>query len=503
MRLFTQLVSGWPKLAWTAVLTPVSEEIQFLHGPRVEVCEDWAVEAVWAGDFEAGDFDRTDLIFGSGVRCREDQVVFVTSGTIMDRLWYYRKDEKWYVSNSLGALCACADLSLLEDFCYVNDRQSAIRTTWGVESCTGTFPTDSGEGHLIWFHNLIYENGSFREESKSDTAPAFNCYEDYRNFLFETARSLGRNMESSGRSHKVIPLASVSSGYDSAAAAAVAKYAGCIQAVTIKQSSSFWRGSDSGREIARYLGLSCRSYDRQSDYYPHEESFWAASGYSNLLSWTLFDYPEPACLFFIGCYGDAIWDRKKHKEPFGFHVWDDLAMSECRLFQGMLQCAVPFWGMRRVKEIEGITFSEEMAPWTMHNTYDRPIARRLVEEAGVPRGAFAIRKKDTSHEAAFRWPYSRESQARFRQYLASRSLTAPRPFVVRLLRRLAHLESLIYLNITNKLDIRMRVRPWLQLKGLSLLFHWANEELKREYRKGLEEVGMLGKEFNSGRRFHV
>jgi len=485
MILEPQLVSQWPKLAWTAVLTPGSEEIRFLHGPRVEVREEWAVEAVWVGDFEAGDFDRTDLIFGSGVRCREDHVVFVTSGTIMDRLWYYQKDDRWFVSNSLGALCACADLSLQEDFCYVDDRDSVIRTTWGGESCTGTFPTQSGEAHLVWFNNLVYKDGVFSEKPKAATAPSFHCYADYKNFLFETARSLGRNMGSAGRKHKVVPLASVSSGYDSPAAALTAKHAGCTQAVTLKQSSSFWRGSDSGKDIAQQLGLSCRSYDRTSKTYPHEEAFWAASGYCNLLSWTLFEYPEPVCLFFIGCYGDAIWDRKKLKDPFAFQVWDDLAMSEYRLFRGMLQCAVPFWGMRRAKEIEGITFSEEMSPWTMHDNYDRPIARRLVEEAGVPRGAFAVRKKDTSHEAAFRWPYSRQSQARFREYLKRRSHAAPSPFVVRLLRRLAHLESLIYINITNKLDIRTRVRPWLKLKGLSLLFHWANDELKREYQKGL------------------
>ena len=104
----------------------------------------------------------------------------------------------------------------------------------------------------------------------------------------------------------------------------------------------------------------------------------------------------------------------------------------------------------------------------------------------VPRGVFAVYKKDTSHEAAFRWPYSPESQGRFRQYLRKRTLRAPGAFVVRLLRRLAHLESLIYHNITNKLNIRMRLRPWLKCKSVSLLFHWANCELKQMYLNGLE-----------------
>jgi len=164
-------------------------------------------------------------------------------------------------------------------------------------------------------------------------------------------------------------------------------------------------------------------------------------------------------------------------------------MGEFRLSAGMLQCPVPFWGMRHAKEIVNITFSDEMAPWTMHNNYDRPIARRIVEEGGVPRGTFAVRKKDTSHEAAFRWPYSPQSQARFRQYLKNHSLCAPGPLTISLFRRLACVESLIYTNITNKLDMKMRLRPWLGLAGLSLLFHWANQELKQLYLKGLEESG--------------
>jgi hypothetical protein len=486
-RLITRTIARWPKLAWSAILTPGSTDVKFLHGPCMEVTEQWAVEAVWAGDFSEGDFDRTDLIFGSGVRCRGNEVVFVSSGTAMDRLWYCEKECVLYVSNSLAALSACARLSLREDFRYVNDRYSAIRTTWGARKSSRSLPTSSDDVHLIWFHNLIYDGATLREEPKPETAGDFQTFDDYRDFLFEGAHSLRSNLESTARKHKVVPLVSISSGYDSPAAAVVARHAGCREAVTIKQSSSFWRGSDSGRVIAEHLDLNCREYNRTSQTYPHEEAFWAASGYCNLLSWTLIEYPKPVCLFFVGCYGDAIWDRRKIKEPFAIDIWDDLAMGEFRLFVGMLQCVVPFWGMRHINAIQEITFSEEMLPWTMHDDYDRPIARRIVEEAGVPRGAFAVRKKDTSHEMAFRWPYSLKSQASFRQYLSDRSLLAPRPLGVKLLRRLAQIESLIYGNITNKLDIRKRIRPWQKLGGLSLLFHWANQELKQFYQQGLED----------------
>lgn len=490
MKLSPKLLNDWPKLAWTARWTERSDSIDVYHGPMVEIGDGWCVEAVWAGDFMAGDFDRTDLVFGSGIRCRDNQVIFVSSGTAMDRLWYFQKDKTWFVSNSLAALSSCAGLSLIEDFPYASDRNSAIRTTWGAESCVRSFPTQSGEANLVWFNNLVYDGSSLQETQKPDTAPSFKKFVDYQEFLFEGARSLRMNLESPQRRHKVGALASISSGYDSPAAAVVAKHAGCSESVTIKQSSSFWRGSDSGEAIAKHLGLTCRSYNRVAKEYPYEEAFWAASGYCNLLNWTLFEYTEPVCLFFIGCYGDALWDRKRLAEPFTFEIWDDLAMSEYRLFAGMLQCAVPFWGMRHAKEISDISFSDEMEPWTMHSNYDRPIARRIVEEASVPRGSFALNKKNTSHEAAFRWPYSSEVQAKFSHFLNNRGLYAPKPFIVRLLREWAHLRSLLRNNIIRKLGVRRNVLFFPKLAGTSLLFHWANLELKQFYQTGLEESGV-------------
>ena len=63
-------IESWPKLAWVARLPLCAKRVDVFHGPMVEVGSDWCVEAVWAGEFEDGDFDRTDLVFGSGVRRR-------------------------------------------------------------------------------------------------------------------------------------------------------------------------------------------------------------------------------------------------------------------------------------------------------------------------------------------------------------------------------------------------------------------------------------------------
>ena len=113
MKLDPKPVPAWPKLAWVAKLRPGADKITVYHGPCVETSRDWCVEAVWAGKYEQADFDQTDLVFGSGLRCRESGVLLVSSGTPLDRLWYYRGTDSWYGANSLPALLAVTGASLV------------------------------------------------------------------------------------------------------------------------------------------------------------------------------------------------------------------------------------------------------------------------------------------------------------------------------------------------------------------------------------------------------
>jgi hypothetical protein len=302
--------------------------------------------------------------------------------------------------------------------------------------------------------------------------------------LFAAAQRIGANLSDPQRRHRIVPLAAVSSGYDSPATAVVARHAGCRQAATIANSTSFWRGSDSGEEIARCLGMSCRSYRHNRAAYRREETIWAAAGRSGGRNLLLFDYPEPLALFFNGSYGDKVWDRSHHdfSEPVGD---TDSLLCEFRLIQGVFHTVVPWWGIRHAQEINAIGATAEMAPWTLHNHYDRPIARRLIEEAGVPRGLFGVRKKDTSSNVSFYWPHSLESMSLFARYLRDRGLCVPSTAALGLLRRLAHLDNLVATNVTKRLGFDLRLRDRVRFRGQSLLFQWANEELKRRYLDGL------------------
>lgn len=487
MKLHFEKIVKWPKLAWVAKAEQGSQDIIVMHGPCVETGRNWCVEAVWAGDFSKGDFDRTDLVFGSGVRCRDDKVIFVSSGTTLDRLYYSRADGSWFVSNSLPALLACSKISLETGyFQYADDIRSIEE---GLEKYCRRLPARPENIHLMVFHNLGYDGRRFREEVKPDPAPSFQAYDDYHNFLIGTATRLQRNFGHPGRRHKVLPLASISSGYDSPAAAAISKHAGCREAVTIKNASSMTKRTDSGYRVARALGMACRQYNRVKRQYDNEIAIWAAAGVDLDLNLTVFDYPEPLCLFFTGFNGDRIWDRRPHVATEAIEWGGSISghgFSEYRIHKGVFNCVVPFWGVRHAQEIFDITLSAEMKEWSLMSDYDRPIARRIVENSNVPRGIFAYRKAISAMVAnRFFWPHSTKENKSYRDYLAKLRISAPLPGLVALYRFLA------------MLGIKIRETPFLN--GLDphiwfnrfdsrtnhLLFQWANTELRKLYEEGI------------------
>jgi hypothetical protein len=490
MQLEPKLVTHWPKLTWVAELTPDRSTIELLHGPCVETHQQWCVEAAWAGDFGQADFDRTDLVFGSGVRCRDEVAVFVSSATTLDRLWYVGRRGSWYVSNSLPALLAVAGLSLRDDYAGYLADLGTIRH--GVQGYKRSFPTNAEDISAVHFSNLVYTDRQLVESAKPDTATQFASFSEYQSFLLGAAEALSDNISDRRRRAAVEALTTLSRGYDSVAAAVIAKHLGCRNAVTICRSSSLWRGSDSGAEIAPNLGLRCATYPRTASHYPLEESVWAAAGRPGILNWTQFDFPEPLCLFLTGCYGDKVWGRRRREypDPFAGTSLADLGLTEFRLFRGLFHSPIPFWGMRHLAQIQEISFSEEMKAWSLRNNYDRPIPRRLGEEAGVPRRAFGMLKKNTSCEEPFRWPYSPDAADRFTTYLRQRGVCAPTPFQVRLLRYAAATNRLLYGNLLRKLGLADHLGKHLRIRANDMIFAWANHELKQRYVEGLRSANL-------------
>ena len=70
------------------------------------------------------------------------------------------------------------------------------------------------------------------------------------------------------------------------------------------------------------------------------------------------------------------------------------ALSEPRLHVGFVHLPVPYLTARYFPEIQAISNSADMAPWSVGGSYDRPIPRRIAEEAGVPREVLGQAKRE-------------------------------------------------------------------------------------------------------------
>ena len=148
-------------------------------------------------------------------------------------------------------------------------------------------------------------------------------------------------------------------------------------------------------------------------------------------------------MFVSGIFGDRNWNRLKpdkiprlaRSDP----TWTGL--GEFRLRVGFAHVPIPAFGSMSVLHMRAIARSPEMSPWTLGNTYDRPIPRRLLEEAGIPREWFGQVKQGSfttlgiTRETPSRFPSFEEFHAHH-QLRGVRALRAEARYGVRNARRL-------------------------------------------------------------------
>lgn len=479
MKLSFTLNTFLPKLLWIAQCN--SDSVSIIHGPCVEKNDDFLMVGAWAGGYDSGDFDRTDLIVGTGIRFRNNEVIFVTPGNTLDRLVYCFINNTLYVSNSLPGLLATTKLELVEGYDYSRDFETIKK---GIKKCQKSIPTKTEKIDLLYFKNLIYSSGKFYEVDKPNSSPAFTCFNEYYEFLLDTIQSIDKNATSSSRQHKITKISTISSGYDATVASILAKNVGCNKFFTIVDEKSHLPRSDSGEPYAKYLNIHCEKYYRKAKNYRDETATWAATGTIGDLHLTNFDYPEPLSLMFSGFHGDKIWDRQYHAlEEIQRGDISGSRFAEFRLRTGVILLPVPFLGIQNAKMIQDISFSDEMKPWSVFNNYDRPIARRIAESEGIPRKIFAKKKRASSFawETPKPYPLSKSLRAEFIKYAQSKAQTLPSKKLI------------IFWEILNGLHWRMHgvkinfsffdrtFKSWDPFPNRWFFFHWANDKLKSEY----------------------
>jgi hypothetical protein len=408
MELRSQSNAGLSRLGWVATVNRTTGLVTLLHGPLVEVHSNFFIEGVWNGPFELGDFGDTDCVFGTGGIIADDYVRFVTSAATVDYLYYKENRQKVTVSNSLPLLLASVrdalDPQCLE---YPKICNSVMD---GINAYLKDIPTKKGTVRRVTYRNLNVSHKQIWESDK--VLPAkFNCFEDYRGYLRDNYAAIAANARSSARAHPVEILSTQSTGYDTTAVNSIARPYGIDKVFTVSQAkSNFYLAhnddgklpDDDGGSICEAMGLPFIRLNRKAfiEEFDQEALYYCAlhqNQDANLKD--VAKHIKNVTLLLTGTYG-SIWDTKK---AFSNRVVldsdlkrSDLSthgLSEFRLVVGFIQVPLAYIGARRMEDILNITESSEMDSWRLGNTYDRPIARRIAEEAGVPRSLFGQSKK--------------------------------------------------------------------------------------------------------------
>ncbi len=401
MQLSFERLQALPPLAWCARISQSGDQAHVRCGTSVASEARGFFEGAWAGSFSAFDFHRSPTVFGSGGVVEDGRLMIVPPSHTLERVQLLRTEDALLVSNSLPCLLQVADDRL--DPGYGHYARDFARIIDGLPYAITKLPTANERTvTLVYFYNLeIGADLTVRYRDKP-SPPRFSDFASYAKTLTATATQLVANAGDQARPTVYYPLASVSTGYDSVATAAVARGAGCTRAVTFADSRDKRNKTspgDSGVHVAEALGLEIEEFGRE-DYLqgrPAPEcEFWASGLTGEDVVMTAFEAHLPRSLFFTGFPG-TVWDR--HASPGSELRRTDLSgasMSEFRLRIDFVHTPLPFVAARQHPELHRIAQSQELAPYSVGGRYDKPIARRLAEEAGVPRHLFGQRKEAAS-----------------------------------------------------------------------------------------------------------
>ena len=387
------LKESWPLLGWLVHCSKGDRSATVYHGSGVETNSDWFCEAVWDAPFLDGGFDATDIIAGSGACIRGDSIVFVPSGTTVDRIQWIEDEHSIYVSNSLICLLAFIDAAV--DPIYRQYATDANSITAGLSGYKSTLQTSRGDIRLVYFNNLIWDRNGCRIQSKPGLGRDFSSFEKYHEFLKRSMAALMNNLSSQARKFVLKPLGTLSSGYDSTTIAVLGKQYGLEEVITFQRS----RGGDddSGAAAAKRLNLRVHSVDREEwrKIKFAEVAFIASYSSAEDMVFLAAEKHLHGRVLLTGYHGDKVWDKNTpylsdqivRGDPSG------LALTEYRLSAGFINCAVPFFGTRQIRDIHAISNAQVMKAWDVPGDYSRPICRRIAEEAGLLRESFGISKK--------------------------------------------------------------------------------------------------------------
>ena len=240
------------------------------------------------------------------------------------------------------------------------------------------------------------------------TLRKISSFEEYHSILRGILKRIMDNIKSPLRHISLQSFTTLSSGYDSTTVASLVKDIGVTTCFTSKYSSSNipeWISKtasiDTGSKTAEKLNLQTIYLEKQSKI-SEDELYFLAPAWDQfcIIYHSMASYIEKHCdaaVVFFGHHGDVLWDVNVKRDLINDCIMPldlgGISFSEIRLKSGIIQVSVPYILARNFEAIYKISQSQEMEPWRLNNSYDRPISRRIAEEAGIPRDYFGQRNK--------------------------------------------------------------------------------------------------------------
>ncbi len=355
---------------------------------------DWGIfEGTWIGEGDATGPLRSRMALGSGVFAWDESLIIVPPGHTLEGVYLCRLSDELVASNSLVGLLVAANLELDPRVAYPPLFNESVAGVLHTVIPTRTAPV---EAHCH-DHVRVGLDGTTAVVPKELEAP-FTSFVDYRARLSAALASAISNASSSR------PAVTISSGYDGAAVAVLAAELGCSDALTITEGKPV-RGSaslkDSGVDVGRKLGLNVAEVERLAYRGRNDlaEAEFLATGFSgeDVVMSGMESHLYRDGMLISAFFGDGMWWMHRPPRPT---LWrsdqSGSSLGEWRLRTGFIHVPLPYLGAERQREIQALSRSPEMLAWVLGRSYDKPIPRRILEEAGAPRGTFGEVKRAAS-----------------------------------------------------------------------------------------------------------
>lgn len=398
-RLSVEVDPSLAKLAWFARVS-TSNHVQALVGEWVELGASYFYEGCWNGDPLVPTFWDSYSFMGSGAFVGDEEVVFATPCHTTEPLYSLRIGEEYSVSNSIPLLLEQSGCTL--DTNYLEYESDILSISDGIRSYIRTIPINRDRQvsavNIHYYCNIHVSVGRDIEVISKPECSGFDDFTAYRSFLTRELEGIGANALDPRRKHSYPPIVFCSTGYDSSVCAVLGKQIGCDEAVVFESKKG--QRKDSGKDIVQALGYGTIHEKDEKDYLniPSASNYIPMFVASGELGTSVF-FAAAHCeltgkMHLSGVHGDKIWDRwgKENNPNIIRSAYPDTAKKEYRLAVGYLTVLPAFLAISRHHDLHRISNSAEMRTWQLDNSYDRPIPRRIVEDAGVNRQLFGQHK---------------------------------------------------------------------------------------------------------------